>query len=208
MLGSLAHLMYGSCQSSKWHYIVQCYYIQEYLPSWMLANNNPVILGKLDKGTIKVYSNFSGIWKTWHSNGNMEYKIEYQNGSLNGKYERWFDNRNKDFSCYFVNDIIKGNFANWHSNGKIKNSGKFHGAKEEGRHEKWYSNGGKLSAGYWKKGKRIGNHKSWYSNGNKESNEIFKNNIRASKEEWNKDGSINKKEYYDPQRQLPKERAL
>ena len=36
--------------------------------------------------------NYTGEWKGWYKNGQLSYKVKYENGFWKGPYRRWFDN--------------------------------------------------------------------------------------------------------------------
>jgi len=59
VLGSLAHLMYGSCQTSKYHYMCQAYWMPDYLPGWMIVNA-PL----KDAEILWPKRSYSGVWRS------------------------------------------------------------------------------------------------------------------------------------------------
>ncbi|PCJ57746.1 MAG: hypothetical protein COA79_14770, partial [Planctomycetota bacterium] len=77
MLGSLAHLMYGSCQTTKYHYLCQAYWMPEYLPGWMLSNIGTPI-------------DYTGTWSVWGNFG-LE-NTDYIDGVYHGKMTSWYAN--------------------------------------------------------------------------------------------------------------------
>ncbi|PCJ51818.1 MAG: hypothetical protein COA79_25225, partial [Planctomycetota bacterium] len=48
LLGSIAHLMYGSCQTTKYHYMTQAYWMPEYTPFLLSEEVNGVNWRGLD----------------------------------------------------------------------------------------------------------------------------------------------------------------
>lgn len=126
MLGSIAHLMYGSCQTTKYHYMVQSVYMPMYLPKIFLIH-------EIDSGMgIKVPSDYSGLWIVWFADGDKFLEGEYFNGIRHGKMD------------------------------------------------------------------------TWHGNGNREHSFLFNHGKLTYKEEWNEDGTLFKKEYYDPNGQFLK----
>lgn len=93
LLGSLAHLMYASCQTSKWHFIFQRYYVSAYMPDWL----------NYDLGlSISYYSNYTGVWTTWHHNGAMKSQGEYLNLVPIGEHLGWWENGALKSSAKYV----------------------------------------------------------------------------------------------------------
>lgn len=125
--------MYGSCQTTKWHYLVQQYYMKEYLPEEMQRNN----LSDFDN-RIEVYEDYSGSWKTWFENGDIESTLNFSNGKYHGRIEKWHYDGPKAFKGFHVNGTPIGLFETWYFTGKKKS-------------ESVWENGIKISSKEWGK---------------------------------------------------------
>ncbi|PCJ56727.1 MAG: hypothetical protein COA79_18150 [Planctomycetota bacterium] len=88
LLGSVAHLMYGSCQSSKWHYIVQNYYT----PSWVPFRDEYTfeVMAETNIGGLIFIEDFTGIWKKWDKQGRKISLNTYINSIESGKQFEWY----------------------------------------------------------------------------------------------------------------------
>lgn len=114
ILGCIAHLMYGHCQTTKWHYIVQAWVVPEYLPEWAWVDN-------VDNYYLKLYDNkYTGEWISYHKNGNKICYQNYINGVLNGKWSSWQSDGTKYCELYYKNGEFHGLVKFWHENGTLK----------------------------------------------------------------------------------------
>ena len=69
-LSLLVWLSFGSCQSTRFHYIVQIYILR-------------------DIEDVYPPSKYTGVWRTWHKNGELESEFSYRNGKLHGECFCW-----------------------------------------------------------------------------------------------------------------------
>lgn len=238
-LGSIGHVMYGSCQTSKFHYICQFYWMPDYLPKWMHPNK------KFMSSEFQVYDHFHGAWKTWYRNGMKrtsasflneipvgKYESWYENGvresvgnniigKAEGKYEGWHLNGSRKYIFIYVNGYLDGLFEEWHDNGIKASTGLYVKGKLEGKFEVWHKNGKRKRIGYyindlldgqeiwfdenenkiielnWIKNIRQGESRNWFPNGQIKCLEVYINGKQTSKDNWNLDGSLDFKEYFD-----------
>lgn len=83
-----------------------------------------------------------GVWRTWHTNGQLE---------MEGRFER---------------DQPRGEFTWWHENGQKALAGAYNDAAQlDGEWTWWYENGQKRSRGEYRAGAPIGPWKWWEENG-------------------------------------------
>lgn len=76
---SIAHLMYGHCQSSKMHFMVQIHYMPKYLPNWMLIyEKDKYFFHSRDE-------NYSGKWLEWYESGSKLLEFECKDGKRMAK---------------------------------------------------------------------------------------------------------------------------
>ncbi|PCJ54064.1 MAG: hypothetical protein COA79_22205 [Planctomycetota bacterium] len=105
VLGSIAHLMYGSCQTTKYHYIIQNYYMQEYFPQKLIFVKFSTPFAGHGDSTIEVSKNYNGLWYHWQKNGFLRSKMNYLKGQLHGKTETWGEKKD----AYGVETFMNGN---------------------------------------------------------------------------------------------------
>lgn len=207
----LGHVLYGSCQTSKYHYFIQCFYGPTYLPKWMWASNfrdDEEAGGKY----LTVYKNYSGKWcawyedggyieinylngklhgveKAWDKNGVMFYKSEFKNGNANGKREYWFKNGVKESELNRVDDKLQGKDTRWNTNGMKFYEVNYVNDEKDGKQSVWYENGNKCREIDYVMGKMHGKVFEFYENGNKKSIKEYKNDEEISSEEWDEKGN-------------------
>lgn len=160
IIGSVLHLVFGSCQTSKWHFIAQRYYLNKYLPTWVFMTRKYTFVG------ISIYENYTGVWKEWYKNGELKNKIYFVNGKCNGIHESWYENGRRRCKHNYINDITKG--------------------KQEG----WYENGNRSYLGYFDDYQEYDKYEEWFENGNKSIERIYVKTKLISSIEWNEDGSL------------------
>ena len=100
--------------------------------------------------------NFSGIWKDWDRNGNLEISTQLKDGVMHGEQLVW---SNGDLT---PNYVYKNQF---YKNGKL------HGKQEYLR-----PNGDKISLSIWENGQQNGDHIQYYANNKIKYKEEYKNN--------------------------------
>ncbi|PCJ51323.1 MAG: hypothetical protein COA79_26560 [Planctomycetota bacterium] len=185
LLGSLAHLCYGSCQTSKWHYVIQAYHMPKYLPSSLLnAKISP-------ENKINIYPDYTGEWKSWSEDGKLENVGMYVNGLKNGKFRSWYKNGNRQYVGEFKSGYKNGKLQLWYDNGNLEFTGHWLKNEKNGTHENWYSNGVKEFSYTYKNGVLDGKQESWWTNKKRQSIEIWENGKFQSAKDWNQDGSEN-----------------
>ena len=111
--------MYGNCQTSRFHYMVQCYYVPENLPQWMWVKNYNYI-GSTGTSLLYPYNKYTGKWRTWsaHTIDNEFSESDYVNGKRHGKYTIWHENGVKSYEAFYLNQIQVGKELSWYDNGK------------------------------------------------------------------------------------------
>ena len=145
----VTHLMYGSCQTSKLHYLVQVYYIPDYLPNWMSKYEKiPHTYAVPDKS-------FSGKWFVWYRSGKKRYEINYIDGKEEGKWTGWHENGAKEYEGDFKDGKLNGKEILWYENGIKRYETEFKDEKKNGRDTHWEKNGKKTIDLEWKDGDKI-----------------------------------------------------
>jgi len=132
LLGSLAHLMYGSCQTSKYHYMCQAYWMPEFTPFLLSEEVNGVNWRGLDGRSrtyldeftlhyhmIEMPEHHTGEWSTWYENGEKETVLNFVNGELNGKAVKYNEDGTKKIEEFFKLGIgFSATF--WNKDGTLK----------------------------------------------------------------------------------------
>ena len=114
------------------------------------------------------------------------------------KLPNWLLFKNKPSYKLFdrLYDDYNGKWESWYQSGNKKYVGYFVHGQANGLMETWYENGVKKYQCLWSMGKIVGKVSVWYESGEKKS-ELTDSHIENHFIEWNKDGTLNKKEYYD-----------
>ena len=97
---AIGHILFGSCQTSKYHYIVQCYY-------WP----------KQEFGIIDVPNNYNGQWRMWNKNGKLQFSCFFINGKAHGVLKRWHGNGNLRSKDNYFLDKLEGQCFEWNEDG-------------------------------------------------------------------------------------------
>jgi antitoxin component YwqK of YwqJK toxin-antitoxin module len=211
IIASFAHLMYGNCQTSKLHYMVQCYYVPSKFPKWMWVNNFDHVDGRM-YAQLNSYKNYTGKWLMFDNEGNLNSEEFYLKGKLNGCRTVWDEKGNIMYIADYKNGVRNGELIEYESGVKIMEASYVNGQRrysanwnmngikinEEkldkdctGNQFYWFDNGNiKWEIGYLK-GSQHGKEIIYFENGNKEKefNYIIgkKNGVAT---EWDEKGNI------------------
>ena len=181
--------MYGDCQTTKFHYMVQCYYVPEHLPSSMWVDNYHY---NCNNATSRLfpYKKFTGKWRTWsaHKIDNEYSEAEYLNGVLNGKKTIWHENGVKSYEAFYKDGQQIGWELSWYESGKKQSETNYGNGLEQKKYTSYYESGKIKKITEFIEGKRI-QSTEWYENGNKKSFRTFKNDEIYIRECWNEDGT-------------------
>jgi len=112
LLGFFVHLMFGSCQTTRWHYIAQLKYYKWAMP--MRHNSSFMRQGAYLYGG----RYYNGIWRTWYSDGSLKSEINCINGRMNGLYTIWDHKGNKREERVYVNGRVNGYAQTYFANGQ------------------------------------------------------------------------------------------
>lgn len=100
----IGHLMYGNCQSSKYHYLMQAYWMPQNAPILILKERYNDLSEK--NSVLKVGENYTGEWYWWPQNGGGYSLTNYLNGKKNGKSTVWDEFGNKLIEYEWVNNTL------------------------------------------------------------------------------------------------------
>jgi len=146
-------------------------------------SEEPAFFWHIDK------SNYTGIWKKWYPNGQLEYEIYYKDGRLNGEEKWWYSNGKLEKHVFYKDGLKDGDVKSWYKNGQLEYQAFYKNGQKDGE-EKWYKNGIVKYQAFYKNGQQDGNQKWWYNNGQLASQEIYNNGQKDSEEKWCKDGCL------------------
>ena len=74
----------------------------------------------------------TGLWITYHDNGNLNQKGNYKYGNLDGKWFGYHKNGQLSFNVNFKNGIKDGKYESYYENGNLWNKGSYKNGKENG----------------------------------------------------------------------------
>ena len=189
ILGFIGQLMYGSCQTSKLHYMVQCYYMSDKLPQWMWAKGYCSNF-QVGKEWIEPYENYTGKWRAWeaHKIDNEYSECDFVDGIRHGQKNIWHENGIKSYEATYLNGFQIGKELSWYESGK-KQSETDYGNGEQHQLEIWYFESGKVrTEAKFKNNERTQTTK-YYENGNKKYIRIYENGQLSLRYEWTEDGT-------------------
>lgn len=112
----------------------------------------------------KVYANtlvipsadYSGIWRIWKDNGQLESEATYLAGRINGSYSRWWDNGNLWQTIEYKNGVLHGKFSQCHKNGNPFIEKHYANGVLIGQFQTWHINGIQSFRGNYNNGKLNG----------------------------------------------------
>ena len=178
---------------------------------YQTISGQKVFLGKMKKGKRK------GVWNYWYENGQMKYKIYYQDGYLkhpylgewsedgvdliklrewelnNGlkiDYYGYGDNKKKRSEKTLKDGKVDGISIWWYENGQKSSEINYKDGIYHGSYKTWYENGQKKVESTYKDGERDGLYTNWYENGHKKREWTYKDGKTIGRGKyWNEDGS-------------------
>jgi len=130
------------------------------------------------------------IYRCWYKNGNLERKMGYSNGAINGKYELFYKNGNKKEEGTCIDGCVDGNIKKWYENGILEEENYYIMGRLHKLHTRWYKNGKKEEEYTYDNGSLHGKCESWYENGNKKSKAYYLNNKVQKCVKWYKTGTV------------------
>lgn len=132
---SVLHLMYGNCQTSNMHYMVQCFYVPRYLPECFWVSNYSEIRSD-GVNELRPYKDFKGKWyvieRSHWEDGTLSNEIygvkdisdylAYNQDSLkpHGIKTCYYQNGKMECQTFYINGIKNGQSIKWYDSGNIK----------------------------------------------------------------------------------------
>ncbi len=78
--------------------------------------------------------NYTGEWKEFYENGQLECQGEFKNGKEEGEHKYWYANSQLRNQGEWKNGKKEGKHKQWYENGLLAYQGEFKNCKEEGVH--------------------------------------------------------------------------
>lgn len=136
----------------------------------------------------------TGVWKTFHPNGNLKNEITYTNNRASGYAKMYHENGKLMEEGVWQNNRWVGEFKSYHENGKEFMDFNYSSTgKRQGEQKYYYDNGQLMMKGEMKEGKEIGTWVGYYENGDKREEKVF-----------NEDGlDTEKTKLFEPKKEMP-----
>jgi len=123
---------------------------------------------------VKPADDFTGLWATWHVNGQKVNEIEYRNGKYDGTFTAYYDDGSKCFQQHYKQHVCDGTDSGWFRSGKKMYEGQYKEGKQDGTWRHWYENGQMSTETSYKDGKQEGSSTTWLENGQKRYEEHYR----------------------------------
>ncbi|MDF2189452.1 TonB family protein [Paraflavitalea sp. CAU 1676] len=144
-----------------------------------------------------------GIWKSWHTNGQLKDSGVFYHNHLTGTWFTWNEKGQLTATHEYATDkaqlavvranrvaerrpsllsgdtsvgILRGVSMTYHPNGNLKDSGSYVDDLKEGLWKEWYANGKQESFGTYKKGLQDGDWEYFRENGHRSTKEQYAGN--------------------------------
>jgi hypothetical protein len=98
---------------------------------------------------------YTGVWVTWHVNGQKADEIQYRNGRYDGTFASFDDDGAKCVEQHYTMGVAHGTAMGWHRNGNKAYEGQCERGKQTGTWRWWNENGQIKSIQEYKAGKRV-----------------------------------------------------
>jgi len=142
-------------------------------------------------------SNYTGIWKYWHPNGQLERQIFYKNGQKDGEEKQWYPNGKLDMLVFYKNGQKYGEAKNWHANGQLSIQKFYKDGQKNGIVKGWHENGQLSWQAFYKNDKIDGEEKQWHENGQLSWQAFYKDGHKDGiVKEWFENGLLRHEKYY------------
>ena len=121
------------------------------------------------------YKPFYGLFKSWHSNGQMHARCTYKNRKEDGLYEVWNSNGQMTNRYFCKNGEYDGLYKEWNLNGRIWKRCTYKNGKLDGLYKEWYKTGQMALRCTYKNGELDGLYVAWRRDGQMRNQHTYKN---------------------------------
>jgi antitoxin component YwqK of YwqJK toxin-antitoxin module len=146
---------------------------------------------------IKPPDHFTGVWVTWHVNGQKAEEIQYRDGKYDGTSTTFYGNGRKLMEQHYKEGICEGPEIGWYKSGKKEYEGQYKNEKQDGLWRYWYENGQFRSESNYENGLQNGRSTDWFENGQKDFEEHYRNDKKNGPDTaWDEHGNLLWKRIY------------
>jgi hypothetical protein len=140
---------------------------------------------------IKPADNFTGLWVTWHVNGQKAHEDEYRGGKYDGTSLAFYNDGSKAYQQHYKQHICIGAETGWFRSGEKAYEGQYKDGKQDGTWRHWYENGQLASETNYKMGETYGKSTSWFENGQIRYLDFYQNGKREGRgAAWDVHGKV------------------
>jgi antitoxin component YwqK of YwqJK toxin-antitoxin module len=124
---------------------------------------------------------YSGLWYSWHENGQLEMEAQVSKDIVDGKFIQYHENGQKSEEIQLLNGNLNGKYTAFYKLGQLKMMGEFINNKKNGKWLEWYENGFLCSERNYINNEKNGKMYEWYDNGQKHSECEYVNDKKQGK---------------------------
>lgn len=158
---------------------------------------HPILEANVRDVPVKPPDHFTGVWVTWHVNGQKFEEIQYRDGKYDGTSTNFYGNGRKLMEQHYKQGVCDGPEIVWYESGKKDHEGQYKIEKQDGLWRYWYENGRLRSETSFKNGLKDGRDTSWYENGQKDFEEHYRNDKKDGPDTaWDEQGNLLWKRIY------------
>ncbi len=129
-----------------------------------------------------------GIESFWHENGQLAQEVNYQSGLREGPWSAWHDNGERREEGQYTSGKREGSWSTFYPSGSKDQEAAFSDDKLDGKWAAWHENGKKSQEGYYRSGEKHGEWKTWDKRGRVIETQHFENGELAGEgPEWRLD---------------------
>jgi antitoxin component YwqK of YwqJK toxin-antitoxin module len=123
-----------------------------------------------------------GVFKLWHTNGQLAEEGNYIADQRHGTFSTWGEDGVKLLEQNFLNGKRNGEIKRWHRNGQLQFFEHYVDGEKDGPAVAYFENGQKEAEGMFRKGNFHGTWTGWYPDGKKRKVAEFVDGDRISAE--------------------------
>ena len=158
---------------------------------WMYDSEHASSLQQFKDGKL------SGLWMSWHGNGQKWKAGIYKDGDKDGLWISWHENGQRNREATFKNGKPHGPVVYWHRNGQKHRELSLKGGKPDGAVTAWYENGQTQYKQHYRRGVIHGRYVGWYANGQRKREAAFKDGKpNGPVVGWHENGQPQYKQHY------------
>jgi len=106
-----------------------------------LSPTPPVLARQVLQVPVARPPRYSGVWVTWHVNGQKATEVEYRNGRCDGAFTTFYDDGRQCVSKHYTTGVCHGTETGWYRSGKKQYEGRCEHGRRIGTWQWWKENG-------------------------------------------------------------------